>query len=159
MKAEDFEKQLGPFVLVQRPPDEMTQQRAIQLGARRTIALNRNATKDPMSLLLELEDLLITTLPPLDSHVNLSVGRLPDCDVVVDDPSVSKHHATLSWDDTLQQALVNDLESSNGTTVNGIEVKSPRMVNDGDELGFGDARYLFLRSRTLHARLGRSKAK
>lgn len=126
MKAEDFEKQLGPFVLVQRPPDEMTQQRAIQLGAKRTIALNRNATKDPMSLLLELEDLLITTLPPLDSHENLSVGRLPDCDVVVDDPSVSKHHATLSWDETLQQALVNDLESSNGTSVNGIPPNAQR---------------------------------
>jgi pSer/pThr/pTyr-binding forkhead associated (FHA) protein len=153
MTPENFEKQLGPFVLVQRPPNEMTQQRAIQLGTRRTIALNRNAPKDAMSLLLELDDLLVTTLPPLDSHENLTVGRLPDCDVVVDDPSVSKHHATLSWDETLQQATVNDLGSSNGTTVNGLEVKAPRTVNDGDEVSFGEAPYLYLRTRTLHARL------
>ena len=46
MKADEFEKQLGPFVLVQRPPDEMTQQRAIQLGARRTIALIDNHSRD-----------------------------------------------------------------------------------------------------------------
>lgn len=157
MKVEDFEKQMGPFVLVQRPPDEMTQQRAIQLGTRRTIALNRSAPKDVMSLLLDLDDLLITTLPPLESHESLSVGRLPDCDVVVDDPSVSKHHATLSWDETLSQALVNDLGSSNGTTVNGIEVKAPRAVNDLDEVSFGDARFLFLRTRTLHARLAKAK--
>lgn len=154
MKSDDFEKQLGPFVLVQRPPDEMTQQRAIQLGAKRTIALNRNQAKDAMSLLLELDDLLVTTLPPLASHENLSVGRLPDCDVVVDDPSVSKHHATLSWDASQQQAQVADLGSSNGTHVNGVEVKNaPRNVSDGDEVSFGDARFLFLRSRTLHGRL------
>lgn len=162
MKAEDFEKQMGPFVLVLRPPDEMTQQRALQLGTKRTIALNRSAApKDAMSLLLELDELSITTLPPLDSHDNLTVGRLPDCDVVVDDPSVSKHHATLSWDAVLSQAQVNDLGSSNGTTVNGVEVKAPRQVNDGDEVCFGDARFLFLRTRTLHAHLsaGRTKAK
>jgi pSer/pThr/pTyr-binding forkhead associated (FHA) protein len=153
MTPENFERQLGPFVLVQRPPDQMTQQRAIQLGTRRTIALNRSAPREAMSLLLELDDLMVTTLPPLDSHENLTVGRLPDCDVVVDDPSVSKHHATLSWDDTLKQAQVNDLGSSNGTTVNGVEVKVPRAVNDGDEVSFGKAHYLFLRTRTLHARL------
>lgn len=157
MKADDFEKQLGPFVLVQRPPDEMTQQRAIQLGTKRTIALNRASTKDAMSLLLELDDLLITTLPPLESHENLSVGRLPDCDVVVDDPSVSKHHATLSWDATLQAAEVNDLGSSNGTQVNGVDVKTARRVNDGDEVCFGEARFLFLRSKTLHSRLAGKK--
>jgi pSer/pThr/pTyr-binding forkhead associated (FHA) protein len=159
MKADEFEKQLGPFVLVQRPPDQMTQQRAIQLGARRTIALDRNQLKDALSLLLEFEDLSITTLPPLDSHENLSVGRLPDCDVVVDDPSVSKHHATLSWDETLLQGLVTDLQSSNGTQVNGVDAMAPTAVRDGDEVCFGEARFLFMRSKTFHARLaGRPKA-
>ncbi len=159
MKADEFEKQLGPFVLVQRPPDQMTQQRAIQLGARRTIALDRNQLKDALSLLLEFEDLSITTLPPLDSHENLSVGRLPDCDVVVDDPSVSKHHATLSWDETLLQGLVTDLQSSNGTQVNGVDAIVPTAVHDGDEVCFGEARFLFMRSKTFHARLaGRPKA-
>ena len=138
----------------------MTQQRAIQLGARRTIALNRNQPKDVMSLLFELDDLSITTLPPLDSHENLKVGRLPDCDVVVDDPSVSKHHATLSWDETKKQGLVTDLESSNGTQVNGVDAMVPTAVRDGDEVCFGEARFLFMRSKTLHARLstGRPKA-
>jgi len=158
MKADDFEKQLGPFVLVLRPPDQMTQQRAIQLGAKRTIALNRSQQKDPVSLLFELDDLSISTLPPVASHENLSVGRLPDCDVVVDDPSVSKHHATLSWDEALQQGLVTDLESSNGTQVNGADVKLPTSLRDGDEVCFGEARFLFMRTRTLHARLaGRPK--
>lgn len=159
MTAEDFEKQLGPFVLVQRPPDLMTQQRALQLGARRTIALNRNATRDDVSLLFELDDLSITTLPPLESHENLSVGRLPDCDVVIDDPSVSKHHATLTWDEALRQGQVTDLQSSNGTHVNGVDVKSPKPLSDGDEVRFGEARFLFLRTRTLHARLSAARPK
>lgn len=158
MKADEFEKQLGPFVLVQRPPDQMTQQRAIQLGARRTIALSRTQPKDVMSLLLELDDLSIITLPPLDSHENLSVGRLPDCDVVVDDPSVSKHHATLSWDEARQQAQVTDLGSSNGTQLNGLDVKdTAKSIADGDEVCFGEARFLYLRSRTLHARLSSAR--
>lgn len=157
MKVEDFEKQLGPFVLVQRPPDEMTQQRALQLGTKRTIALNRAAPRDPMSLLLDLDELLVTTLPPLESHEALQVGRLPDCDVVIDDPSVSKHHATLSWDQASAQAQVTDEGSSNGTLVNGIEVKASRPINDADEVTFGDAVFLFLRTRSLHARLANTR--
>jgi pSer/pThr/pTyr-binding forkhead associated (FHA) protein len=157
MTPEDFEKQLGPFVLVQRPLDEMTQQRAIQLGTKRTISLSRSTPRDPMGLLLELDDLLVTTLPPLESHERLRVGRLPDCDVVIDDPSVSKHHATLSWDEAALQAQVTDEGSSNGTEVNGVEVKATRAMNDGDEIAFGDARFLFLRTRSLHGRLASAR--
>ncbi len=157
MKVEDFEKQLGPFVLVQRPPNEMTQQRALQLGTKRTISLSRTAPRDPMSMLLDLDELLVTTLPPLDSHEALRVGRLPDCDVVIDDPSVSKHHATLSWDQATTQANVSDEGSSNGTLVNGIELKASRAINDGDEVTFGDASFLFLRTKSLHARLVNSR--
>ncbi len=159
MTAEDFEKQLGPFVLVQPPPNQKTRQRSVQLGARRTMGIKADAPKNLMSLLFELDDLLVTTLPPLDSHENLSLGRLPDCDVVVDDPSVSKHHATLSWNPMLEHATVTDLASSNGTRLNGEEVKGTRPMIDGDEVTFGAARFLFLRSKVLHAKLATGRFK
>jgi hypothetical protein len=153
MKPEEFERQLGPFVLVQRPPDVVAQQKALQLGAKRTVALTRNATAaDALSLLFEFDDLLVATLPEVPPE-GLTVGRLPDCDLVVDDPSVSKHHARLTWDELLKGALVEDLGSSNGTLHNGAEVHGTVTMHDGDEISFGDARYCYMRSRTLHSRL------
>ncbi len=157
MKPEDFERQLGPFVLIQRPPDEATQQRALKLGAQRTVAVKPQAA-DTLSLLFEFDDLMIATLPFLEPNQALTVGRLPDCDLVIDDPSVSKHHAALTWSGEL--ASVSDLKSSNGSTVNGVPVTEARAVKDGDEVSFGDARFCFLLTRTLHQRLtaGRFRA-
>ncbi|MEW6431864.1 MAG: FHA domain-containing protein [Myxococcota bacterium] len=158
MRLEDFERQLGPFVLVQRPPDELTQKRALALGARRTVAVKKDAPRDDLGLLFEFDDLLVATLPPAVASESLTVGRLPDCDVVVDDPSVSKHHARLSWNEALW--AVEDLGSANGTRLNGRLVEGMGLIQDGDELAFGDARYLMLRTATLHQRLttGRFRA-
>ena len=154
MTPENFERQLGPFVLVQRPPDEMTQQRALQLGARRTVALKRDSVgADTLSLLFELDDLLVATLPPVSSAEAITVGRLPDCELVIDDPSVSKHHAKLAWNDARLAASVEDLQSSNGTLVNGRPVVVSTEMKDGDEITFGEARFCFLRTKTLHQRL------
>lgn len=151
MGLEAFERQLGPFVLVQRPPDELTQRRALALGAKRTVAVKRDAPRDELSLLFEFDDLLVATLPPAVESETLTVGRLPDCDVVVDDPSVSKHHARLSWNS--KTWAVEDLGSSNGTRLNGQPVEGMGLVHDGDELAFGDTRFLMMRTATLHQRL------
>jgi hypothetical protein len=151
MEPEAFERQLGPFVLVQRPPDEMTQQRALMLGAKRTIA-HQHAT-NAQSLLFDFDDLLIATLPPMSPVDVMKVGRLPDCELVVDDPSVSKLHARLTWQAGANQVTVEDAGSSNGTFLNGVPVVGARTINDGDDVAFGDARFCFLRSRTLHQRL------
>jgi pSer/pThr/pTyr-binding forkhead associated (FHA) protein len=150
MKVDDFERQLGPFVLIQRPPDEMTQQRALMLGAKRTIAVKPGQKLDRVELLLEFDELLVATLPFVEPGQALTVGRLPDCDLVIDDPSVSKHHATLTWD---AGAVIEDAGSSNGTTVNGQPITSSRAVHDTDELAFGDARFCYLLTRSLHERL------
>lgn len=50
----------------------------------------------------------------------LLIGRHDDCDVVVDEPSVSRHHARLVFRD--HKWIVRDLESTNGTIVNGTRV-------------------------------------
>ncbi len=152
MKPDKFEHQLGPFVLVQRPPDALVQQRALQMGAARTVALKRVASKDTLSLLFELDDLLVATLPPMLSEA-ITVGRMPDCELVIDDPSVSKHHATLTWNEGTGLAQLFDVGSSNGTLLNGLEVKGEVALHDGDEVTFGDAKYCYLKTTTLHQRL------
>jgi hypothetical protein len=151
MPLEAFERQLGPFVLVQRPPDELTQQRALALGVRNTVVTKRDAPRDDLGLLFEFDDLMVATLPPTAPSESLTVGRLPDCDVVIDDPSVSKHHARLSWAQSMW--TIEDLGSANGTQLNGKPVEGMGLVRDGDELKFGDARFLMMRTATLHQRL------
>ncbi len=151
-----FEQQLGPFVLVQRPPDELTQQRALALGIRRTVPLARDAHRDEISLLFKFDELLVATLPPAVTAETVTVGRLPDCDVVVDDPSVSKRHARLAWSEA--GWTIEDLGSSNGTWLNREAIRGVKPLRDADEVRFGDARFLVLRTASLYERLLRSRA-
>lgn len=148
-----FTHQMGPFVLVQRPPDLLAAQKAMALGAKRTMAVTRDEDDD-VSLLFEFDELMVASLPRLsDVGGSLMVGRMPDCDLVVDDPSVSKHHARIDWDDRTHYARIEDLKSSNGTLLNGDELHMPMHVRDGDMITFGDARFCFLMTETLHKRL------
>ena len=83
------------------------------------------------------------------------MGRLPDCDLVVEEPSVSKRHARLCWHGPQVGCTVVDLRSSNGTFVNAKELApgAEAHVRDGDLLGFGDATFAFLLAPTFYARM------
>jgi pSer/pThr/pTyr-binding forkhead associated (FHA) protein len=64
----------------------------------------------------------------------LLVGRHPACDVVVADPSVSRRHAQLTFRDGVW--ILQDLGSTNGTTVNGERVgRTTLQSGDVVELG------------------------
>ena len=56
----------------------------------------------------------------------VDVGRSPECDLVVDDPTVSRRHVRLSY--TGQGYLVQDLGSGNGTLLNGQPLPPRRAV-------------------------------
>jgi hypothetical protein len=64
------------------------------------------------------------------------IGRSPSSDIVVDEPYVSATHARF----TLQgPALVlEDLGSTDGTTVNDHLIAQPVTLRDGDEVQIGD---------------------
>ena len=63
-----------------------------------------------------------------------TIGRAADNDVVLDDPTVSNHHARLSWSGAA--LVIEDLSSANGTFVDGQAVKSVR-ARPGVELRCG----------------------
>jgi FHA domain len=65
----------------------------------------------------------------------LILGRHGGCDVVLTDPSVSRRHALLRFRDG--SWILRDLESTNGTTVNGQTVVRCRLL-PGDRLTLGD---------------------
>lgn len=64
-----------------------------------------------------------------------TIGRAPDNDVVLDHPTVSNHHARLSW--RAGSLLVEDLSSANGTFVDGERITTAR-TRPGAELKIGE---------------------
>jgi hypothetical protein len=65
---------------------------------------------------------------------SLVVGRDPGCELVIEDPRVSKRHARLRWCES--GWTLEDLGSKNGTTVNG-EPASGTELRDSDAISFG----------------------
>ena len=64
------------------------------------------------------------------------VGRSPSSDIVVDEPFVSATHARFSLQGPA--LVLEDLESTNGTMVNGHLIGQPVTLRDGDEVQIGD---------------------
>ncbi len=64
-----------------------------------------------------------------------TLGRSSNCDISVKESTLSKRHAKLIFDN--EKLSVADLESSNGTYVNGIKINTQTLLSPGDELRFG----------------------
>jgi hypothetical protein len=64
----------------------------------------------------------------------VTIGRLPECAVVLDDPNVSRRHAQVRREG--DAIFVVDLGSTNGTRVNGVLVREHRLV-PGDVVSVG----------------------
>jgi hypothetical protein len=64
----------------------------------------------------------------------ITIGRAPSNDVVIDDPTVSAQHASLTK--TPSGYRLKDLGSTNGTQLNGVSITDAEW-KDGDEMRFG----------------------
>ena len=69
------------------------------------------------------------------------IGRAPECDVVIDDPLVSRHHARITCD--VGEALFEDLSSRNGSRINGATVLEPKLLEHGDRIQIGSRELIF----------------
>ena len=73
---------------------------------------------------------------------DLTIGRLPDSDIWVDDASVSRRHAVLrlaedGW------SIGEEAPSSNGTYLNGQRLLARSVLTDGDQVVVGRAALVF----------------
>lgn len=156
--AHAFGRELGPFALIQQPKElamgSGTMVMGVPVNARATqVARPEKLTADVLSMLFRFDDLVVATLPPVDSGA-LTVGRAPDCDLVIDDPSVSKRHARIKWNPERELCTLEDLQSTNGTMLNSaVRLKRPVALRDGDIIGFGEVAFWYLLTQTLHDRL------
>jgi pSer/pThr/pTyr-binding forkhead associated (FHA) protein len=72
-----------------------------------------------------------------------NIGRAGDNQVVLDDPTVSRHHAWIKVEE--EGCLVFDIGSANGTFVNDEQIDEPCRLENGDVVRFGDAEFVFTR--------------
>jgi len=70
----------------------------------------------------------------------VTIGRLPDNTVVIDNPAVSSHHACVFRDG--EEFVVEDLQSTNGTFVNSTRVVR-ETLHHGDVVLIGQHRLVF----------------
>lgn len=70
-----------------------------------------------------------------------TLGREGDNTVVLLDDRVSRHHAAVRWDG--RQYLLTDLDSRNGTVLNGERLSAPRPLQHGDQIQLGNTLLLF----------------
>lgn len=73
----------------------------------------------------------------------VTIGRLPDNTVVIDNPAVSGHHARVITDG--DRVVLEDLKSTNGTFVNGRPIAT-HVLHHGDTVLVGKHHLLFDRS-------------
>jgi hypothetical protein len=70
-----------------------------------------------------------------------TIGRSPECEIFLDDVTVSRKHAVLTQRDGA--FFIEDLGSLNGTFLNRRRIESGQL-SDGDELQIGKYRLTFL---------------
>ncbi len=87
-------------------------------------------------------DVLLATEP-------LTLGRQVDNDVVLKDARVSRHHARITFEDG--QYWIEDLNSANGTVLNGRSRVQRQRLASGDTLTIGAAELTFLWSQARPA--------
>lgn len=72
------------------------------------------------------------------------LGRSPTSDVTLLDEGISREHAIVCFDPETGRYTIEDLQSTNGTEVNGKRVRSA-VLGDADEIKIGNTRLRFVR--------------
>ncbi len=76
------------------------------------------------------------------SRAETLIGRNPTTDITLLDEGISREQAIIAYDEEAAAYTIEDLQSTNGTKVNGKRVRSAA-VADGDEIQIGHTRFRF----------------
>ncbi len=66
---------------------------------------------------------------------SITIGRKSSCDIVLDDPQISREHARVIVSDA--SAAIQDLSSGNGVQVNGRRIQGLQRLTVGDRIQIG----------------------
>ena len=70
------------------------------------------------------------------SRAPVTIGRDPGSSIVLADPQVSRHHATVFWQ--IDGYVIQDMDSANGTFVNERRISAPHVLRNGYVLRIGN---------------------
>jgi pSer/pThr/pTyr-binding forkhead associated (FHA) protein len=70
------------------------------------------------------------------------IGRNPTTDITLLDEGISREHALILRDESTSTFTIEDLQSTNGTKVNGKRVRSAALAH-GDSIEVGHTRFRF----------------
>ncbi len=76
------------------------------------------------------------------SDKEVVIGRNPTTDITLLDEGISREHALVLLDEDGSAYVIEDLQSTNGTKVNGKRVRSASLV-EGDEIQIGRTLFRF----------------
>jgi len=88
--------------------------------------------------------MLVSKVRPDQKHDlkgTMNVGRAPDNQIVVDHPTISRHHGWIREEEG--EFVVFDIGSANGTFVNDERIEAPRNLQNGDVIRFGEVEFVF----------------
>lgn len=71
------------------------------------------------------------------------IGRNPTTDITLLDEGISREHALVALDEEAGSFTIEDLQSTNGTKLNGKRVRSATLSH-GDEIQVGRTLFVFL---------------
>ena len=139
---------LGEFGIqtrVVQPESEREQPPAEDQSGRTMVYSNAGRVAEPLEerarARVETALLLIDGKRLVVGPAGVTLGRSRQCDVVLDDPNVSREHAEIrprggSW-------VLTDLGSTNGSRLNGRRLEGPEVLKPGDQIELGTSRIQF----------------
>ncbi len=77
-------------------------------------------------------------------HRTIVIGRDEGCAIQVVDETISRKHLQIRFDAAADMYLAADLDSVNGTLLNGRRITAGVALADGDVLGAGDSELMFM---------------
>jgi len=72
-----------------------------------------------------------------------NIGRSGESHIRIDDELVSEQHARVRSEEKGKQFLLSDLDSTNGTKVNGQRLEGKHVLEDNDEIEMGGTVLVF----------------
>ena len=105
-----------------------------------TIVTHETEVPSPSTTVRDRASLVVLAGPRVGTLVRIEgreliIGRSLRAELCVDDDGVSRHHARIRPGDG--GIWIEDLESRNGTFVNGVKVTTPVRLEDGDKIHVG----------------------
>jgi Protein of unknown function (DUF3662)/FHA domain len=149
----DADLEVGEFGIATRmvqPEPGEAQEPAPEVAPGATMVYRPKAAPDtqaatPEELGVERELVTLTVngnQHPVDKQT-VVIGRSRDCDIRLNDPNVSRRHAEIRQEGTAYWLI--DLESTNGSTVNGRRQQRAKLETD-DRITLGSTEIVFRRS-------------